>query len=121
MAKLIYILRKTYATETMRSIDVCAFTKQVRAIEERDLMNGRSSVPQATYCVYAINLYSGTAHPTYMRISTGTMAEYRKAGYRMEFGIRTTAGHFKAWLQDHAAKHRETEKFDIQAALSRLT
>ena len=57
---------------------------------------------------------------TYMRISTGTMAEYRKAGYRMEFGIRTTAGHFKAWLQDHAAKHRETEKFDIQAALSRF-
>ena len=38
-----------------------------------------------------------------MRCCRATINTHKREGYRFEFGNRTTAGHYEAWLRDRAA------------------
>jgi hypothetical protein len=39
-----------------------------------------------------------------MRVSRGTVYNWEKQGYQMEFGSRTTPGHCKEWLRTNARR-----------------
>jgi hypothetical protein len=56
-----------------------------------------------------------------MRMGVSTIHKYKCMGYEMEFGIRTTAGHFKLWLREFYQKKREAERVYLKEALHRLT
>jgi hypothetical protein len=55
-----------------------------------------------------------------MDMGMSTICKYKRLGYRMEFGIKTTASHFKAWLREYYAKKVEAEKVDQEEAIGRL-
>jgi hypothetical protein len=50
-----------------------------------------------------------------MRYSRATISSHKRAGYRFEFGNRTTAGHYKAWLRERAA----TKQRQVSATVAR--
>jgi hypothetical protein len=43
----------------------------------------------------------------YMRCCRETINAHKRQGYCFEFGNRTTAGHYKAWLRETAATRRQ--------------
>jgi hypothetical protein len=61
-----------------------------------------------------------------MRVSRWTVQRWKAAGYRFEFGKRTTAGHLKTWLRAQAAEPEvplsvsDKEQVRLASALGRL-
>lgn len=55
-----------------------------------------------------------------MNMGVSTIYKFRSLGYQMEFGIRTTPGHFKKWIREYYEKKRQEEQADLKAALARL-
>ena len=57
----------------------------------------------------------------YMLCCRATIGTHKRQGYQFEIGTRTTAGHYKTWLRQTAAKRSQPHTVARRrAALARL-